>query len=214
MMISISIIIFSVLSMPRVLDKRLWAWIHLIYFPPLLLFAGCICDNPTTETTKTIPTTEEVNSTDQNPASPKKYVVTTTPTTPTDSTCQDLKPVMQYRSQPLIVVNPVDTSRIVLEGNPATLECQFKAPEEAEATVLWKRSCSPNCSISFDVSNTTNRIVSANVAQGWSKLSFHSTQKNDTGMYYCFVVASIGHGKSCGTFLWVRSEYEPYPTKG
>ncbi|XP_032083090.1 B-cell antigen receptor complex-associated protein alpha chain [Thamnophis elegans] len=163
----------------------------------LLLLLGTLsgCDNSTTDATKTISTTEEVNSTDQNPTSPKEYVVTTTPTHPTYQ-----KSVMQ-RS---IIVNPVDTSQIVLEGNPATLECQFEAPPEANATVLWKKSCSPNCSLNHDVSNTTNCIVSANVLQGWSKLSFRSTQKNDTGMYYCFVVATTGHGQSCGTFLWVR----------
>ncbi|XP_058052088.1 B-cell antigen receptor complex-associated protein alpha chain isoform X2 [Ahaetulla prasina] len=161
--------------------------------------SGCICDNPATNTTKITPTTEEINSTDQTPASPKEYVVTTTPT---DPTCQNPKQVMQQHSQLPIIVKPVDTSRIILEGNSATLECQFKAPPEA--SVFWKKSCSPNCSSNSDVSNTRNRFISANVLQGWSKLSFHSTQKNDTGMYYCFVVASSGHGQSCGTFLWVR----------
>ncbi|XP_034293911.1 B-cell antigen receptor complex-associated protein alpha chain [Pantherophis guttatus] len=163
--------------------------------------SGCICVNPTTDTTEIIPTTKKPNNTGRTPESPKEYIVTTK-TTPTDSTCHKSIQVMQQRSPPPIVVKPVDTSRIILEGNSATLECQFKAPPEA--SVFWKKSCSPNCSSNFDVSNTRNRIISTNVPQGWSKVSFHSTQKNDTGMYYCFVVSSSSHGQSCGTFLWVR----------
>ncbi|XP_015674002.2 B-cell antigen receptor complex-associated protein alpha chain [Protobothrops mucrosquamatus] len=123
----------------------------------------------------------------------------------TDPTCQDSKPLMQRRSQSLIVMKPVDTSRIILEGNSATLECQFQAPDGV--AVFWKKSCSPNCSSNLDVSNTSHRIISTNIIQGWSKLSFHSTQRNDTGMYYCFVVAHSGNRKSCGTYLWVRKSH-------
>ncbi|XP_070619870.1 B-cell antigen receptor complex-associated protein alpha chain isoform X2 [Erythrolamprus reginae] len=163
--------------------------------------SGCMCDNPPTNTTKIIPTTEEVNSTDQNPASAKEYVVMPTPA-PTDPTCNNSKPVMQQRFQTLVIMKPVDTSRIILEGESATLECQFDAPPNAK--VSWKKSCSPNCSTNSDVPATANRKISENVLQGWSKLFFYSTQKNDTGMYYCLVVAYSSRGHSCGTFLWVR----------
>ncbi|KAG8143492.1 hypothetical protein E2320_000718 [Naja naja] len=101
---------------------------------------------------------------------------------------------MQRHSLVPIVMKPVDTSRIILEGNSAVLECHFEAPPEA--TVFWKKSCSPNCSSNSNISNTRNRAISTKVLQGWSKLSFDSAEKNDTGMYYCFVVASSGHGQS------------------
>uniref|UniRef100_A0A8C5RGW7 Ig-like domain-containing protein n=1 Tax=Laticauda laticaudata TaxID=8630 RepID=A0A8C5RGW7_LATLA len=173
---------------------------HLWFLLLLAALSGYICDNQTNDTAVIIPTTEEIKSTDQNPAKSKEYILTTK-ATPTDPTCQNSQPVMQRHSR-LPVVKPVDTSQIILEGNSATLECYFDALPGA--MVFWKKSCSPNCSSNSDISSTGNRIISTNVFQGWSKLTFHSAQKNDTGMYYCFVVVSSSHSQSCGTFLWVR----------
>lgn len=197
--------------MPRVTFGEVGGYINLINFFPLLLFAGCICDNPTIESTLIIPSTEQANNTDQNSTKPNDHIVTT-PVVATDPTCQDSKPLMQHRSHSPIIMKPVDNSRIILEGNSATLECQFKAPSGAK--VFWKKSCSPNCSSNVDISSTSHHKISTDIIQGWSKLSFHSAQRNDTGMYYCSVIADNGYGQSCGTYLWVRSEYKPYTIKG
>ncbi|XP_039208126.1 B-cell antigen receptor complex-associated protein alpha chain isoform X1 [Crotalus tigris] len=178
---------------------------HLCSLLLLGILSGCICNNTITDTTPVIPATEQAKSTDQNPAKPNNHVVTTA-TMETDPTCQDSKPLMQHRSLSSITMKPVDTSRIILEGSSATLECQFKAP--SGVNVFWKKSCSPNCSSSLNVSDTSHRKISTNIFQGWSKLFFHSTQRNDTGMYYCFLVADSGYGQSCGTYLWVR---KPHP---
>ncbi|KAJ6623373.1 hypothetical protein lerEdw1_014850 [Lerista edwardsae] len=101
-----------------------------------------------------------------------------------------------------VTVEPGPPSHIITEGGSAVLECKFRAPPGANVT--WKRSCSPNCSESLDVTNITNRLVSVDVEHGLSLLSFHRAERINTGMYYCFVQHSYNFSQSCGTYLWVR----------
>ncbi|XP_061453903.1 B-cell antigen receptor complex-associated protein alpha chain isoform X2 [Rhineura floridana] len=153
--------------------------------------AGYICENQTTSINETTSSSVPLDATS---------VGTTETTLMTKNCTQDPTPVSHIAS---LIVDPGYPSDIVTEGDPATLECKFKAPPEAK--VIWKRSCSPNCSISFDVSETNSQKIHVDVADGLSKLSFPLTKRNDTGMYYCCVQVPSGYQRrSCGTYLWVR----------
>ncbi|XP_063168186.1 B-cell antigen receptor complex-associated protein alpha chain isoform X2 [Candoia aspera] len=174
---------------------------HLCSLLLLGVFSGCIYGNLTIYTTNVIPAREQVDSTDQNPGKTKDRVLTTQ-TVAAENNIQNSKSLMEHLSQVPIIVKPVDTSQIIFEGRSATLECRFKAPSEAK--VSWRKSCFPNCSSSLEVHSSNHHKISVDTAYGLSTLSFPQTQKNDTGMYYCFVYAGSSQGKSCGTYLWVR----------
>ncbi|XP_015743967.2 B-cell antigen receptor complex-associated protein alpha chain isoform X1 [Python bivittatus] len=177
---------------------------HLCSLLLLGAFSGCIYGNLTIYTSNVTPAIEQVNSTDSTDENPgkTKYHVLTTETVAMEPTIQNFKPLVEHQTQVSVIMKPVDASQIILEGNSATLECRFTAPSGAK--VSWKKSCSPNCSNSLEVFNNSHHWISADVGRGFSKLSFHQTQRNDTGMYYCSVVAYSGRGLSCGTYLWVR----------
>ncbi|KAH0631677.1 hypothetical protein JD844_006127 [Phrynosoma platyrhinos] len=154
----------------------------------LSLFAGCICGHQTTER---VSSAESVTPAEV-PLSTKLA---------REKPVSSVQPKAQGLSQILVYVEPVPTSRIILEGYPTSLECKFSPPE---ANVTWKRSCSPKCSDTFDITEDGNRSISVDRGRGSSVLSFHPAQRNDTGMYYCFVEARQGYGQSCGTYLWIR----------
>uniref|UniRef100_A0A8D0DIV9 Ig-like domain-containing protein n=1 Tax=Salvator merianae TaxID=96440 RepID=A0A8D0DIV9_SALMN len=102
-----------------------------------------------------------------------------------------------------VFLHSVPPSQIVVEGQPATLECRFRAPHEAK--VIWKRFCTPSCSSSFNVTEGGNWKIVDDIHGGKSKLTFHAAQRNNTGMYYCFVSTPSGlSNQSCGTYFWVR----------
>nr|XP_056703536.1 B-cell antigen receptor complex-associated protein alpha chain [Euleptes europaea] len=114
------------------------------------------------------------------------------------------KTMSQTRNSVNVQAGP--PSLLTLEGHPASLECKFTAPENAN--VSWRKSCAPNCSQTFHFpSNNSN--FNLEVTKGGSKLTFHRAKTRDSGMYYCVVTASDNNGQSCGTYLWVR---RPRPT--
>ncbi|XP_054855496.1 B-cell antigen receptor complex-associated protein alpha chain [Eublepharis macularius] len=107
-----------------------------------------------------------------------------------------------------IVVKDVPSSLLTLEGHPATLECKFTAP--SIVNIIWKKSCSPNCSETFHSSSSNkHRSVLVVNGNGVSNLSFLKAQTRDSGMYYCIVSTANDSSQSCGTYLWVR---RPRPT--
>ncbi|XP_042294923.1 B-cell antigen receptor complex-associated protein alpha chain isoform X1 [Sceloporus undulatus] len=160
----------------------------------LSLFAGCIFGHQTTDGNKvTSLIALDGNVTEADVSLDTKLVI--------EKPVCSVQPKPEGFSQTSVYVEPVPASRITLEGRHTFLECKF---HPTEANVTWKRSCSPKCSNTFDVTPDGSRNVSVDRSRGSSMLSFHPAQRNDSGMYYCFVEARGGYAQSCGTYLWIR----------
>ncbi|CAI5781008.1 B-cell antigen receptor complex-associated protein alpha chain isoform X1 [Podarcis lilfordi] len=168
---------------------------QLCFLVLLSLFTGYACENQTT-VDKSISPSDTLN------ASSSGTTEATLPPT-TEKKRPKTAPLPTPVGYVSMTVEPGRPSYITTEGSSATLECKFKAPKGAK--VIWKKTCSSNCSESFAVNETDSRKITEDISQGLSTLSFHSVQREDTAMYYCCVSApSAGQRQSCGTYLWVR----------
>lgn len=124
-----------------------------------------------------------------------------------------VSPAVDSQDAQPVSVEPGPPSLLIVEGHTASLECHWRLGKtENPPDVTWKKSCSPNCSTSTNVSSTSNREIS--MKETVSKLTFHRAEKKDTGMYYCSVQTRLGQDHSCGTYLWVRSEWAYFVPMG
>ncbi|XP_044291129.1 B-cell antigen receptor complex-associated protein alpha chain isoform X2 [Varanus komodoensis] len=166
----------------------------------LSLLSGYVCENKTTPANETISTPKPRDVTSHNITAKETTLQTEKAGTVKNKNVQDLHLRMAHYSQEKVIVEAGPPSKILTEGEHATLECRFKAPGGAKA--MWKKSCSPNCSLSSEISETYETDV--NYTLGLAKLFFKNAERNDTGMYYCFVHTESAQDHSCGTYLWVR----------
>ncbi|XP_066494207.1 B-cell antigen receptor complex-associated protein alpha chain [Tiliqua scincoides] len=166
------------------------------------LFAGYFCGELATTVGSTASEQLSVSQPNLSPAEPNLTTAHVANIATQDTATWPATAANLDREPENVSVEPGPASHIIIEGDSAVLECKFLSPPDANVT--WKRACSPNCSDSRDVTNTTNRHISVDTKHGLSVLSFHRAEREDTGMYYCFVQHSFNFHQSCGTYLWVR----------
>ncbi|KYO40873.1 B-cell antigen receptor complex-associated protein alpha chain isoform X1 [Alligator mississippiensis] len=107
----------------------------------------------------------------------------------------------------VLQVQPGPTSLTVTVGSLAELRCEFQA--NPNASVIWSRACSANCTELLVMVNGSDRWISVDGHRGTSLLAFPHAEKQHSGLYYCRVEANDMQGQSCGTYLRVR---KPMPT--
>ncbi|KAM9250330.1 B-cell antigen receptor complex-associated protein alpha chain [Cariama cristata] len=122
---------------------------------------------------------------------------------PVSLTVETSSSVAARCSAAAVTVEAGPTSRTATVGDHLSLECVFRAPEDARVT--WYQVCPDrNCSHPYELVEAGQAGRKLHREEGRATLTFLHLTRNDSGLYYCRVETGEAAGQSCGTFLRVR----------